>query len=130
MSLNWSTLTSEQLAAEASCHLNDNDDGSSDFFNVTLANWSVVSIPPKMLNSFKDDQEASIWINEEISFLKADGNIGRAKMYEDMLLNGVQNPIIVGKRSNNLALWDGFHRVAISMVRKETILTILGEYKV
>jgi hypothetical protein len=51
-------------------------------------------------------------------------------MYEDMLLNGVQDPIIVGKRSSSLALWDGFHRVAISMVRKETVLTILGEYKV
>jgi hypothetical protein len=96
---------------------------------VALANWSVVSLLPEMLNAFKDEQEASIWINEEITFLKADGNIGRAKMYEDMLLNGVQDPIIVGKRSNTLALWDGFHRVAISMVRKESVLTILGEYK-
>ena len=130
MTLNWTVLTSDQLAAEASCYLNDHDDGSADFFDVALATWSLVSIPPEMLNAFKDEQEASIWINEEITFLKSDGNIGRAKMYEDMLLNGVKDPIIVGKRSNTLALWDGFHRVAISMVRKETVLTILGEYKV
>lgn len=130
MPINWTALTSDQLAAEASYHQNDHDDGSSDFFDVATATWSVVSIPSEMLNVFKDEQAAFSWIQEEITFLKADGNIGRANMYEDMLLNGVQDPIIVGKRSNTLALWDGFHRVAISMVRKESVLTILGEYKV
>lgn len=44
MTLNWTALTSDQLAAEASCHLNDHDDGSSDFFDVALATWSLVSI--------------------------------------------------------------------------------------
>lgn len=130
MSLKWNTLTPEQLAIEASLHADDHNDGSSAFFDVSLATWTLVSITPEMLNLFKSIEDASSWIHDEINFLKADGNIGRAKSYEDMIANGIQDPVIVGKRLNDLALWDGFHRVAISMVRKEPVLTILGEYKV
>jgi hypothetical protein len=130
MPLNWTALTSEQLAMEASLHNDDHNDGSMAFFDPDLATWSLVSLNPETLNIFKSMDEAASWINDEINFLKADGVMGRAKSYEDMIANGVQDPIIVGKRTNNMALWDGFHRVAISMVRKESVLTILGEYNV
>jgi hypothetical protein len=128
MFLAWSDLTPKQLCVEAQLHAADHNDGGLAFFDVNLAAWSLVYINPEVFGIFKSSEDASIWIQDEISFLKADGNLGRAKVYENMIMNGIQDPIIVGKRANNLALWDGFHRVAISMVRKETVLTIIGEY--
>lgn len=128
MPLNWTALTPEQLAMEASLHADDHNDGSMAFFDPNLATWSLVSIHPETLNVFKSIDEAASWIKDEINFLKADGVMGRAKSYEDMITNGIQDPVIVGKRLNDLALWDGFHRVAIAMIRKEPVLTILGEY--
>lgn len=128
MSLNWTALSSEQLAVEASLHVDDHNDGGLAFFDIYLAAWTLVLINPETLNIFKNVEDATNWIHDEINFLKADGNIGRAKTYEDMLENGISDPVIVGKRTGVLALWDGFHRVAIAMVRKEPILTILGEY--
>ena len=131
MPINWTSLTPEQLAIEASLHASDHEEEeeNSAFFDVELATWSLTHIAPATLNVFKDSDEARSWIYDEINFFKADGNIGRAKMYEDMLNSGIQDPVIIGQKSMNFSLWDGFHRVAIAMARKELVLVILGVYK-
>lgn len=130
MSINWFAISTDKLALEASLHRHDHDDGSSSFFKTDLADWSLEWLDPQDLKAFDSSQAAKAWIDDEIEILQESGEGVRALTYQKMLIDGILDPIIVGKSSESISVWDGFHRIAISMVRNERILCIIGQLKI
>lgn len=130
MSINWFAISTDKLALEASLHSYDHDDGSSSFFKPDLADWSLEWLDPQDLKAFDSKQAAKSWIDDEIEILQESGEGMRALTYQKMLIDGILDPIIVGKSSESISVWDGFHRIAISMVRNERILCIVGQLKI
>lgn len=129
MSINWFAISTDKLALEASLHRHDHD-GSSSFFKTDLADWSLELLDPQDLKAFDSSQAAKAWIDDEIEILQESGEGVRALTYQKMLIDGILDPIIVGKSSESISVWDGFHRIAISMVRNERILCIVGQLKI
>jgi len=68
------------------------------------------------------------WMRKEIEHAREDGNLSRAAHLENMLANGINEPIIVSREPDGYAIWDGHHRVASAIARGETSLpAIVGE---
>lgn len=81
MTIDWLSLTQENLAIEASLYRHDHDDGSPAFFDSHLADWSLDWLNPHDLNAFESTESAQIWIHEEIKFLKESGDSERSLIY-------------------------------------------------
>ncbi len=127
MRLDWSTLSPAELLAEAEGFQHDNDDGSDCYFDPSEAQWSLQVIDPASVDAFESDEAAKTWISEEIAALRKDGMDSRAALYESMILDGFEDPVIIGACNGRRAIWDGWHRTAIAMVRCELLLAILGD---
>lgn len=125
MPINWSILSAEILCKEAAQYRHDHDNGSACFFDADRAHWHLQHIDPASLGAFSSAATADHWLQSEIALLRAEGD-GRAVVYEDMLLNGFTDPIVVGMALQDSAIWDGYHRTAISMIRGEQLLAIVG----
>ncbi|HID9922351.1 TPA: hypothetical protein ACXI4C_004398 [Pseudomonas aeruginosa] len=121
----WSKLPEDELRSEASGHQHDNDDGSASYFCASSASWRYGLVDAAGLEAFASKAVALDWIRKEIATFRDDGN-ARAELYESMLSGGVDDPIIIGTTLDASGIWDGFHRVAISMVRGEPVPAIIG----
>lgn len=125
MPIDWSSMPSSYLRAEAALYRRDHDDGSDCFFDAREANWSFQELDPTTLGTFSSVEEAGGWLQQEIASFRADGD-RRAENYEGMLRDGFNDPVIVGCCEGRSALWDGYHRTAIAMVRREPLPAIVG----
>lgn len=123
--VDWNALPESVLRAEAQAHWHDLDDGSACFFDPQTASWSFVTIQPKGLGAFASKAAAESWIAEEIAMSRKNGS-GRATHYERLLAEGVRDPIVIGSTLDSSSLWDGWHRLAICMVRGEPVTAIYG----
>jgi hypothetical protein len=125
MDISWSTLSSDQLKAEAASYLEDHNDGSTAFFDPDQGLWRLESIDPLKLSAFDSRKAADAWIREEIQAFYLMGD-SRGQMYQTMIESGFNDPVIVGVSHEGAKLWDGYHRTAIAMVRGEKIPSIVG----
>lgn len=125
MDISWSTLSSDQLKAEAASYLEDHNDGSAAFFDPDQGLWRLESIDPLKLSAFDSREAAEAWIKEEIQAFNLMGD-SRGKMYQTMIESGFIDPVIVGASHEGAKLWDGYHRTAIAMVRGEKLPSIVG----
>ncbi|MFK4131959.1 hypothetical protein ACI2KR_06645 [Pseudomonas luteola] len=126
MSFDWASLSKDDLRDEAAEYRHDNDDGSGCFFDADCADWSYQILNPSAIGAFESAEEARVWIVDEISALRADGNGGRAASYEQMLTAGFSDPVVIGSNGGELSLWDGYHRTAIALVRGDMLPAIVG----
>ncbi|QIH07389.1 MULTISPECIES: hypothetical protein [unclassified Pseudomonas] len=126
MAFDWASLSPADLRDEASMFRHDNDDGSDCYFDAEAADWQLQVIDPNTVDAFSDVEGAKDWLRDELSSLRASGLENRAAGYEQMIQDGIEDPVIIGASERRLALWDGWHRTAIAMVRGEQLLAIVG----
>lgn len=126
MAIDWASLSPADLRDEASMFRHDNDDGSDCYFDAEAADWQLQVIDPNTVDAFSDVEGAKDWLRDELSSLRASGLENRAAGYEQMIQDGIEDPVIIGASERRLALWDGWHRTAIAMVRGEQLLAIVG----
>jgi hypothetical protein len=126
--IDWLLLSNDEIQKIASNYEHDHNDGSECFFEASKAEWSYRLIDPFTLNIFKDIDSAKEWFNDEIYALVTDKNVSRAMYYKKMLSDGFSEPITIGQFEDSIGLWDGYHRLAISIIRKEFIPAIIGIY--
>lgn len=127
-SFNWMSLSPVELAQEAAGYRHDNDDGSDCFFNPERADWVLASIDPSDLGAFESIESARSWLEAEIDAFQRDGN-ARADLYETLLREWFRDPVVIGLSKNTMALWDGYHRTAIAMIRGEPLFAIVGQLR-
>lgn len=126
MAFDWASLSPADLRDEASMFRYDHDDGSDCYFDAEAAEWQLQVIDPSTVDAFGDVEAAKDWLRDEITSLRASGLENRAAEYEQMIQDGIEDPVIIGASNGRLALWDGWHRTAIAMVRGEQLLAIVG----
>lgn len=123
--IDWTTLDIGELQAEAEGYRDDHDDGSTAFFDPDQGLWKLELIDPMAVAAFDSKGSAAAWIKKEIEFFNSIAD-SRGRLYQEMIDNGVNDPVIVGVSSDCAKLWDGFHRTAIAMTRGEGLLAIVG----
>lgn len=126
MTFDWASLSPADLRDEASMFRHDHDDGSDCYFDADAADWQLQTIDPSAVDAFDSQDAAKDWLRDEIMGLRADGMEVRAAGYEQMIEDGIEDPVILGASNGRLALWEGWHRTAIAMVRGEQLLAIVG----
>jgi len=126
MTFDWASLSPADLREEASMFRHDHDDGSDCYFDADAGDWTLQIIDPSSVDAFDSQDAAREWLRDEITGLRADGMEVRAAGYEQMIADGIEDPVVLGASNGRLALWDGWHRTAIAMVRGEQLLAIVG----
>lgn len=109
----------------------DDDVDHPDFISVNEGNWflSTVGVDVLIRECFTLEG-AKIWLRNEITRLTNDGYSFRAQTYLIMLARGINDPaIITFNTDGGLRVGDGWHRIAISIIRNEPLKAIIGVRK-
>lgn len=118
-------MNAEEIITLALNHRHDHDDQSSSFFDPNSGIWRFDHLDPMLTGAFSSIDEARIWLHEEIAYFSNNGDC-RASIYQELLENGVKEPVVIGVSAEGPKLWDGYHRTAIAIVREELLPSVVG----
>lgn len=117
---------SRDLGDSVAIYRLDSDDGSDFFCDTDKAEWDTYEMPSGGLRVFASPDEAREWLNDEIAMMDGDGQHSIADSYRDMLVNGVNEPIVGMQIEREVRLWDGYHRVAAAHANEVPLEMIMG----
>ncbi len=117
----YATWSNRDLRVHATRFARNNDDGSKWFFNPAAEECAYVEAYPldRLLgeNAFRSRADAAEWLAGEIRDCYVDGLDYRAQAYAKLMGEAVDEPIVVCDGWQDVRLWDGYHRVAVSLCK-------------
>lgn len=123
-------MTSTEILDYISAY-RDDDVNHPDFIPVDKGLWSLgtVSVDVLVRECFTLSR-AKVWLCNEIARLTNDGYSFKAQTYLVMLATGINEPAIITFNSHGgMRVGDGWHRIAISIIRNEPLKAIIGVRK-
>ena len=118
------TMTQEQMQQEANIYRFDNDEGTKAWFDATDATWTEGHLSQSSFHHIFKQHEAGPWLENEIRMLEEDGRCTQS--YEEIRQGKTSNPVVVVFHEGRFVVWDGFHRIAGAIARKESVYAIFA----
>ncbi len=104
----------------------DDDPDEPDFIPTDEAVWTEEMLPVESMLQCFGRFEAVEWIAKEIATRVNDGIMNTAP-YINMLASGVVYKVVVTMTAEGkLTVCDGWHRIAIAIIRNEPIRAVVG----
>jgi hypothetical protein len=119
-------VSPEELRQEAALFDNTEDEGG--YVEPEDADWAYVANYPldKLLAKFGGVEGCKQWFREECQFSMEEGRGG----YGYLVVQPIREAAVLVERDGEPFIWDGWHRIAASIVKGETtIKAIVGEPK-
>jgi len=116
----------EQMIDIASMYQYDNDDGSDLFFEPQDGVWTYHTAYPlcELINIMPGGADAwrEWFVNETAIFLKEG-----LRDYRELLNKPVTDPVVLAVKDKQVAIWDGYHRIAASIINNRPLPAIVGQ---
>jgi hypothetical protein len=94
----------------------------------TVLEWTGDYLTLTLLEQCFTKQDALAWLTEEIRMALGDGR--DVSDYLTMLAHGPDHPVLVHMSSDNrITVGDGWHRIAIAIIRQTPIKAVIGRDK-
>ena len=119
-----SWMTQEQMQSEANIYRHDNDEGTNAWFDAKTALWAEGYLSPSVFHHIFKPDEAGGWLDDEIALIEQDGR--SAKSYREIRNGETENPVVAVFDNGRVIVWDGFHRIAAAVARKEHVYAIFA----
>ena len=119
-----SWMTQEQMQSEANIYRHDNDEGTNAWFDAKTALWAEGYLSPSVFHHIFKPDEAGEWLDDEIALIEQDGR--SAKSYREIRNGETENPVVAVFDNGRVIVWDGFHRIAAAVARKEHVYAIFA----
>lgn len=100
-------------------------EGDEGFIKPENAKWTFEKENEnKMFISLMDNKNNwNEWFNNEIQLLK---DIKGADYFYDLLENPIREPVLITIVNNKIYIWDGWHRIAASIISNKTLPVVFG----